>query len=79
MARMHDEEEGEGADLGSMLPIVQGAVAGLVAGLVACSVGLVLSMLRTRTGKTIAALEGGADEDDEDEDDDPDGLMVMMI
>jgi hypothetical protein len=74
MARMHDEEEGEGEDLGSMLPIVQGAMAGLVAVLVACSVGMVLSMLRTRTGKTIAALEGGADEDDEDEDD---GLLAQ--
>jgi hypothetical protein len=74
MSRMHDEEEGEGEDLGSMLPIVQGAVAGLVAGLVVCSVGMVLSMLRTRTGKTIAALEGGADEDDEDEDD---GLLAQ--
>ena len=74
MSRMHDEEEGEGEDLGSMLPIVQGAVAGLVAGLVVCSVGMVLSMLRTRTGKTIAAFEGGADEDDEDEDD---GLLAQ--
>ena len=68
MARM-DDEEGEGEDPGSMVPSVQGAMlgamAGLVAGLVACSVGLVRSMLRTRTGKA-NVLEGGADDDEDD-------------
>ena len=64
MARM-DDEEGEGEDPGSMVPSVQAAMAGLVAGLVACSVGLVRSMLRTRTGKA-NILEGGADDDEDD-------------
>jgi hypothetical protein len=64
MARM-DDEEGEGEDPGSMVPSVQAAMAGLVAGLVACSVGLVRSMLRARTGKA-NVLEGGADDDEDD-------------